>query len=238
VNSAIVIPARLQSSRLPRKVLLDICGKSLIERVYRKVEDAKKVQKIIVATDSDEVFREVKKFGGSVMMTSPDHKSGTDRVAEIVKHLEVDFVVNVQGDEPLISPDLIDNMIEMFQKDRNVVFGTAKHRIEEDEANDSNIVKVVTDNQDNGIYFSRSRIPFHRDGGHEYFQHIGIYGYRKEFLETFTKLPHGRLEEMEKLEQLRAIENGYKIKVLETDYKSIGVDTTEDYEKVKRLICG
>jgi 3-deoxy-manno-octulosonate cytidylyltransferase (CMP-KDO synthetase) len=238
LKNAIIIPARLHSSRLPRKVLLDICGKSLIQRVYEKVKESKKAERIIVATDSDEVKRVVESFGGEVFLTSDQHKSGTDRVAEVTKSLNVDFVVNVQGDEPLISPDLIDKIIEMFESDENVLFGTAKHKISETEANDPNIVKVITDFDENGIYFSRSRIPFHRDGGDEYFQHIGIYGYKKDFLETFTKLPHGKLENMEKLEQLRAIENGFKIKVIETDYKSIGVDTETDLKKVKRIICG
>jgi 3-deoxy-manno-octulosonate cytidylyltransferase (CMP-KDO synthetase) len=238
LKNAIIIPARLQSSRLPRKVLLDICGKSLIQRVYEKVQESQKAQRIIVATDSNEVAKVVEDFGGEVFMTSDKHKSGTDRVAEVTQNLDVDFVVNVQGDEPLISPDLIDKIVDMFENDKNVLFGTAKHKISEEEANDSHIVKVVTDVEENGIYFSRSRIPFHRDGGDEYFQHIGIYGYKKEFLEIFTKLPHGKLEEMEKLEQLRAIENGFKIRVVETEYKSIGVDTESDLEKVKRIICG
>jgi 3-deoxy-manno-octulosonate cytidylyltransferase (CMP-KDO synthetase) len=239
-KSAIIIPARLQSTRLQNKVLLDICGKTLIERVYERVQLAKLSKRVVVATDSEEVKREVESFGGEAVMTLSTHQSGTDRVAEVVEQLDdVDFVINLQGDEPLIDPNLIDSLQELFLQDekREIEFATARHLISEEDAQNPNIVKVIVDKNSDAIYFSRSPIPFHRDGDEEirYFQHIGIYGYRKEFLQKYANMEQTTLEKAEKLEQLRAVENGYKIRVIETEYRSIGVDTAEDLENVRDI---
>ncbi len=236
MKSVVVIPARLKSTRLPNKVLLDIGGKSLIHRVYERVKLAKLPSEILVATDSDEVLKEVESFGGKAILTSEKHNSGTDRVAEVVENLEVEVVINLQGDEPLIESNLIDALIETF-KDSRVNFATAKHKISEDEAHNPNVVKVIVDKNRDAIYFSRSPIPFHRDGDEvvNYFQHIGIYGYRKETLQKYAKLEQTLFEKAEKLEQLRAIENGYKIRVIETEYVSIGVDTVDDLERVRKM---
>lgn len=241
MRTVVVIPARLQSSRLPNKVILPICGKPLIQRVFERVKESKKVDDIFVATDSDEVAKIVQSFGGKAILTSSQHESGTDRIAEAVKNIDADLVINVQGDEPMIEPDLIDNFVELFKNDYEVYFASAMHRISSvEDLKNSNVVKVIQNLQGDAIYFSRSQIPFNRDG-HEipedHFQHIGIYAYKKAFLERYSSLPQTFLEKSEKLEQLRAIEHGFKIRMVETDYRSIGVDTLEDLERVQKLIC-
>jgi 3-deoxy-manno-octulosonate cytidylyltransferase (CMP-KDO synthetase) len=237
---AVVIPARLKSSRLPNKVILPILGKAMIERVYKRVELAKGVDSIYVATDSDEVAEIVTRFGGEVIKTS-HHESGTDRVAEAVKEIDADIVINVQGDEPLIEPELIESLVSLFH-DSSVQFGSAMHRVSNSEdLNNPNIVKVVTDLNGDAIYFSRNPIPFCRDGETDYrnfFQHIGIYGYRRDFLQKYSNLPQSPLEKAEKLEQLRAVENGYKVRMVETDYRSFGVDTEDDLKRVERILRG
>ncbi|HIO70957.1 MAG TPA: 3-deoxy-manno-octulosonate cytidylyltransferase [Campylobacterales bacterium] len=236
-----IIPARLNSSRLPNKVILDICGSPLIEWVYRQVNKSKLVDRIYIATDSPKVADIVRGFGGTPIMTSPHHQSGTDRIGEAVEKVEGDIIINIQGDEPLIDSGLVDRLIEELQSDE-VDFVSAMSEIATfEELQNPNIVKVVTDTNRNGIYFSRYPIPFCRDGDIDisnYRKHIGIYGYTREFLHIYNSLPNSFLEQSEKLEQLRAIEYGYKIRMVETQYSGIGVDTQDDLERVKKILCG
>jgi len=182
----------------------------------------------------------VNSFGGNAILTSTKHQSGTDRIAEAVENIDTDLVINVQGDEPLIDPNLIDSFVELFKNDYEVYFASAMHRIGTlEDLDNPNVVKVISDLKNNAIYFSRSRIPFSRDGEisvENYFQHIGIYAYKKDFLLRYSQLPQTYFEKIEKLEQLRAIENGFKIRMVETDYRSVGVDTLEDLERVRGLI--
>jgi len=237
MKTVVVIPARLESTRLPNKVILDIGGKPLIQRVFEQVKKSKKVSDIFIATDSEKIIKLVESFGGKAILTSSKHQSGTDRIAEAVQNLETDFIINVQGDEPLISPNLIDSLISVLENDDEVSFVSAMRKIDNlEDLDNPNCVKVITDFSQNAIYFSRSKIPFSRDNDFQnYFQHIGIYGYKKDFLLKYSQLPQTVLEQTEKLEQLRAIENGFKIRMVETEYKSIGVDTLADLEKVRQI---
>ena len=238
MNNLVVIPARLNSSRLPNKVLLKVQGKSIIEYVYRQVEKSKLVDKIIVATDSEIVLKDVNNFGGEAVLTSSKHQSGTDRVAEVAKKYNFKNIINVQGDEPNISPNLIDSLFFELENEK-VYFVSAMSLINSfDEVANPNVVKVICDINNYAIYFSRSQIPFIRDNDFQvdFFKHIGIYGFKKDFLIKYSKLPQTNLELSEKLEQLRAIENGYKIKMVQTDYNSFGIDTLEDFENFKKFI--
>ena len=238
MNNLVVIPARLNSSRLPNKVLLKVKGKSIIEYVYRQVEKSKLVDKIIVATDSEIVLKDVNNFGGEAVLTSSKHQSGTDRVAEVAKKYNFKNIINVQGDEPNISPNLIDSLFLELENEK-VYFVSAMSLINSfDEVANPNVVKVICDINNYAIYFSRSQIPFIRDNDFQvdFFKHIGIYGFKKDFLIKYSKLPQTNLELSEKLEQLRAIENGYKIKMVKTDYNSFGIDTLEDFENFKKFI--
>ena len=238
MNNLVVIPARLNSSRLPNKVLLKVKGKSIIEYVYRQVEKSKLVDKIIVATDSEIVLKDVNNFGGEAVLTSSKHQSGTDRVAEVAKKYNFKNIINVQGDEPNISPNLIDSLFLELENEK-VYFVSAMSLINSfDEVANPNVVKVICDINNYAIYFSRSQIPFIRDNDFQvdFFKHIGIYGFKKDFLIKYSKLPQTNLELSEKLEQLRAIENGYKIKMVKTDYNSFGIDTLEDFENFKKYI--
>lgn len=240
MKSVVVIPARLKSSRLPNKMLLDIHGKTVIQRVYERVIKSKKIAKVYIATDSKKIMKVVKSFGGKAILTSSKHKSGTDRIAEAVQNIKADLIINVQGDEPLISPNLIDSLVSLFEKDNKVYFASAMHTIKSlADLNNPNVVKVVTDKNSNAIYFSRSAIPFNRDEKinlKNYFQHIGIYAYKKDFLEKYSNISETFLEKSEKLEQLRAIENGFKIRMIKTDYHSVGIDTIEDLIKVRKIL--
>jgi 3-deoxy-manno-octulosonate cytidylyltransferase (CMP-KDO synthetase) len=238
VNNLVVIPARLNSSRLPNKVLLKVQGKSIIEYVYRQVEKSKLVDKIIVATDSEIVLKDVNNFGGEAVLTSSEHKSGTDRVAEVAEKYDFKNIINVQGDEPNISPDLIDSLFLELENEKTYFVSAMSLITHVDEVANPNIVKVICDINNYAIYFSRSQIPFIRDNDFQvdFFKHIGIYGFKKDFLIKYSKLPQTNLELSEKLEQLRAIENGYKIKMVKTDYNSFGIDTLEDFKKFKKSI--
>ena len=238
MNNLVVIPARLNSSRLPNKVLLKVQGKSIIEYVYRQVEKSKLVDKIIVATDSEIVLKDVNNFCGEAVLTSSKHQSGTDRVAEVAKKYNFKNIINVQGDEPNISPNLIDSLFFELENEK-VYFVSAMSLINSfDEVANPNVVKVICDINNYAIYFSRSQIPFIRDNDFQidFFKHIGIYGFKKDFLIKYSKLSQTNLELSEKLEQLRAIENGYKIKMAKTDYNSFGIDTLEDFENFKKFI--
>jgi 3-deoxy-D-manno-octulosonate cytidylyltransferase len=253
-----IIPARYASTRLPGKLIKseakEHTGKYLIEHVYRKVMEAKNVHEIIIATDDERIAEVVKNFGGCVKMTSMNHTSGTDRAAEIASSLDADFVVNIQGDEPDIKGSMIDDLIDAMYAEQEAVVCTFANKIGTvEEFIDPNAVKVVVDKNSYAMYFSRASIPFIRDGNihanfstakkildedntgkntsFHFLKHLGIYIYRKDFLLSFSSLPVPKVEELEKLEQLRVLSNGYKIKVVVTSCTCEGVDTSEDFER-------
>lgn len=240
MNVVGVIPARFESTRFPGKPLAKILNKPMIQWVYERAKKSKTLDRLIVATDSQLIYNQVKDFGGEVVLTSKEHPSGTSRVAEVVDQLDVEIVVNIQGDEPLISHFAIDEAVKPLITDPTIYMATLKQKItQESELSNPNVVKVVTDKDDFALYFSRSLIPFVSPPYTFYiYKHIGVYVYRREFLLKLVKLPPTKLEQIEKLEQLRVLENGYKIKVIKTDYSSIGVDTKEDLEKVSKILGG
>lgn len=232
-----VIPARYASTRLPGKPLADINGKPLIQRVYEQVIKARIPEATVVAVDDERVYNKVLAFGGKAVMTDVNHQSGTDRLAQVATaYPAVDIIVNVQGDEPLIPPEAIDLLAGAFA-DSDIAMATLKAPMEPSEYVNPAAVKVVTDNNDNALYFSRSQIPYLRNQtGVTIYKHIGVYAYRREFLLNYAKMPQTVLERTESLEQLRALENGYKIKVLPVDYKVVGVDTPEDLAEVRKIL--
>jgi 3-deoxy-manno-octulosonate cytidylyltransferase (CMP-KDO synthetase) len=235
-----VIPARFASSRFPGKVLATISSKPMLQHVYERASMARYLASTIIATDDERVAAVARSFGGRVRMTRADHLSGTDRVAEVASAEDAAIVVNIQGDEPLIDPDAIDAAILPLVHEDSVDMATLKKRIEDvREITDPNVVKVVTAANGDAIYFSRSAIPYVRDPegapATPYFKHIGLYVYRREFLLGYSHMPVGPLESAERLEQLRALENGHTIRVVETEYESIGVDTPGDLARVNRL---
>jgi 3-deoxy-manno-octulosonate cytidylyltransferase (CMP-KDO synthetase) len=233
-----VIPARFASTRFPGKVLAQIAGKTMLQHVYERASLATYLTSVIIATDDDRVFSVAGGFGARVRMTRSDHLSGTDRAAEVASAEDAEIVVNIQGDEPLIDPAAIDAAILPMVHQTELVMATLEKRIEDRrEITDPNVVKVVTNRDGDAIYFSRCPIPFEREksGGAPYFKHIGLYVYRRDFLLAYSALPVGPLETSERLEQLRALENGFRIRVVETEYESLGVDTPEDLERVSRL---
>jgi 3-deoxy-manno-octulosonate cytidylyltransferase (CMP-KDO synthetase) len=231
-----VIPARFASTRFPGKVLAPISSKPMLQHVYERASQARYLTSTIIATDDDRVYRAARSFGARVRMTRADHLSGTDRVAEVASAEDAAIVVNIQGDEPLIDPAAIDIAILPVAQEDDIVMATLKKKIESArEIGDPNVVKVVTDAAGDAIYFSRCPIPFYREGSGEYFKHIGLYVYRSDFLLSYSALPVGPLERAERLEQLRALENGFRIRVVETEYESLGVDTPEDLERVSAL---
>jgi 3-deoxy-manno-octulosonate cytidylyltransferase (CMP-KDO synthetase) len=235
-----IIPARYASTRFPGKPLIDIAGKSMIQRVYEQCMKAESLSEVIVATDDERIAEHVRGFGGKVMMTSADHQSGTDRCAEVVLKYEglCDAVINIQGDEPFINPEQIDSLATAFNELHTQIATLIKPLKDEADIKNPNVVKVVMDKHHEAIYFSRSAIPYRRspDATIVYNKHIGIYGYRKEVLHEITQLPMGLLEQAENLEQLRWIENGYKISLKETDQENIAIDTPEDLKKVLSLL--
>lgn len=234
-----VIPARYGSSRFPGKPLANLCGKPLIVHVYDRALKSNLLSKLIVATDDERIQSSVRTYGGETVMTRIDHQSGTDRIAEAVENLAADIVVNIQGDEPLIEPEMIDEVVMPLLEDESVWMATLKKKItSQDEMDNPNVVKVVTDKNDFALYFSRSLIPYPRKKSikSDFYKHIGIYAYRKEFLLKLTKLPIRCLEKVEELEQLRVLENGYRIKVAETKFDTVAVDTPEDLVKVEQLM--
>ncbi|MFC1541306.1 3-deoxy-manno-octulosonate cytidylyltransferase [Candidatus Latescibacterota bacterium] len=233
-----IIPARYGSTRFPGKVLADIHGKPLIRHVYERVSNSSTVSRVAVATDDERIARVVQEFGGEAVMTSSDHMSGTDRIIEASTVTGGDIIVNVQGDEPLIEPSVIDTVVEKLLNDEEIVCSTAAFPCSDRAVyTDPNAVKVIIDNKGRALYFSRAPIPFYRDSNFENaYIHVGIYCFRREFLEIFSGLSQSKLERYEKLEQLRIIENGYKIGVAVTEKGAIGVDTAEDLEKVRALM--
>ena len=242
MKKVIVIPARLDSSRLPKKVLLDLKGKTVIQRVYEQCLKVKNIDGVYIATDSTEIEGVCRSFTDHIILTKSSHQSGTDRIGEAVAGIDCDIIVNVQGDEPFIDPNLIEELVHSFDDDQ-VSMASAMSKIENiKDLQDPNVVKVVVDTQNNAIYFSRAPIPFPRDHQeiiysneelkkHNFFRHIGIYGYQKDFLAKYIKMEQTNLEKLEKLEQLRVIENGFKIKMIEAASSLIGIDTQEDYEE-------
>jgi 3-deoxy-manno-octulosonate cytidylyltransferase (CMP-KDO synthetase) len=237
VKYVAVIPARLASTRLPRKPLREIAGKSMIARVYEAVSAAKLVSETIVATDAREVVEHCEKLGIPARMTSPEHHSGTDRVYEIAGSMDADVYINVQGDEPLTRAEHLDSLIRLMQKP-GVEVGTLKIACAASDVANPNVVKVVCDAGGRSLYFSRSPIPFDRDHGGDirYFKHLGLYAYRKRALESFCSWPESSLERAERLEQLRFLENGVAIHVAETFFDTVGVDTEEDLRRVEALL--
>lgn len=233
-----VIPSRYASTRLEGKPLKDICGHTMIEWVYKRTR-LSDLDEVVVATDDERIFKEVKKFGGKAVLTRKDHENGTSRIAEVCeKYKDYDVIVNVQGDEPLIEPEMINSIIESFKNDDTISMSTLKYKIDTlEEIENPNYVKVITDNNGYALYFSRSVIPYPRKMDiKNYYKHVGIYGYKREFVVKYAKMEPTPLEKSESLEQLRALENGYRIKVMETPYKIIGVDTQEELEKVREHI--
>lgn len=233
-----VIPSRYASTRLEGKPLKDICGHTMVEWVYKRALKSK-LDGVVVATDDERIVDEVKSFGGNVILTRKDHINGTSRIAEVCEtYSDYDVIVNIQGDEPLIEPDMINSIIDSFVEDNTIPMSTLKYKLTDmAEIENPNAVKVVTDKNDFAIYFSRSIIPYPRNLNMDnYYKHVGIYGYKRDFVMEYAKMASTPLELSESLEQLRVLENGYKIKVLETPYKIIGVDTQEELERVREYI--
>ena len=233
-----VIPSRYASTRLEGKPLKDICGHTMVEWVYKRALKSK-LNGVVVATDDERIVDQVKSFGGNVILTRKDHINGTSRIAEVCEtYTDYDVIVNIQGDEPLIEPDMINSIIDSFIEDNTIPMSTLKYKLTDmAEIENPNAVKVVTDKNDFAIYFSRSVIPYPRNLNMDnYYKHVGIYGYKRDFVMEYAKMASTPLELSESLEQLRVLENGYKIKVLETPYKIIGVDTQEELERVREYI--
>ena len=238
MKSICVIPARYSSTRLPGKPLKDICGKPMICRVWERASRARSVAEVIVATDDERILRAVEDNNGRAMMTRADHKTGTDRLAEVAeKFPNVEVVVNVQGDEPLIEPSLIDELVAAFVADKDLQMATvATELTDAAEMNNPNNVKVVLGKNNDALYFSRSLIPYPRNAGKSpVFKHIGIYAYRRQFLIDYAKMTPTPLEQAESLEQLRALENGFRIRVIKSSCQFIGVDTEEDLQLVNEI---
>jgi 3-deoxy-manno-octulosonate cytidylyltransferase (CMP-KDO synthetase) len=235
-----VIPARFSSTRLPGKPLASIAGKPMIQHVYERAQKALRPEEVVVATDHELVYQAVKRFGGKAMMTSSSHATGTDRLAEVALHYtQAEIIINVQGDEPLIAPTVIDELADLFEQEPDLVMATLMTEMDEAEYENPAAVKVVTDLSGYALYFSRSLLPYPRNKHKDIkiFKHIGIYAYRREFLLTFASLAPTPLEQAECLEQLRALEHGYRIKVLKTNFKSIGVDTPEELAAINQLFA-
>lgn len=233
-----IIPARYGSSRLEGKPLADLCGKPMIQRVYEQVKKATLVDKIFIATDDVRIFDSARQFGAPVVMTSPHHLCGTDRITEAIEKIPGDIILNVQGDEPLIDPGAIDALVHSFIEDPDSVMATLITKVtDEGDVHNPNVVKVIKDCDNYALYFSRAPVPYVRDGGfiQRYIQ-AGVYIFRRDFLKKFSALPPTPCEKGEKLEQLRALEHGYRIKLVETGYSSVSVDTHEDLENVRCIL--
>lgn len=237
-----IIPARLKSTRFPQKILANICNRPLVWHVWNRSKKARLLDEVIIACDERLVVDRASKFGARAVLTSKRHRSGTDRIAEVAKKLKADVIVNIQADEPLVHPSIIDNLVKVFKAHPNTDMATAKKRItKEEDLYSPNIVKIVTDNLDNALYFSRSIIPYPREGcknilEKRYYKHLGIYAYKRNFLLKFVKLPKSQLEDIEMLEQLRALENGFSIKVIETTHDTIAVDEPKDLKEVEAIM--
>jgi 3-deoxy-manno-octulosonate cytidylyltransferase (CMP-KDO synthetase) len=237
-----IIPARYGSTRLEGKPLKDICGKPMIQLVYEAAQQTRLIEEVYVATDDKRIVDAVEQFGGNVRLTSADHKTGTDRIAEVAASLDAEIIVNIQGDEPLLNPAMIDEVIQPFVDEPTLPMSTLCVPIfEEDALHDPNVVKAVFDQQGYALYFSRSLIPYPRKRENfQAYEHLGLYAYRKDFLLTYISLPQGRLEIIESLEQLRVLESGYKLKIAVSThpYDGISVDTQDDLERVRHIVQG
>jgi len=235
-----IIPARYGSTRFEGKVLKDLCGKPVIQHVYERAKKAKTLDDLIIAADDDRILRAVEEFGGKAVFTSKAHSTGTDRLTEVVNAIDVRIVVNIQGDEPLINPFTIDDLVLTMKADPEIVMATVVKKsrsLEEFKSRD--VVKAIVDEKNFALYFSRSAIPTLlnlQNPDTFFYKHIGLYAYNKDFLFTFKKLPPSYLETHERLEQLRALEHGYRIKVIETKFETVGVDTPEDLALAKALV--
>lgn len=238
-KTAIIIPSRYASTRLHAKPLIEVEGKPIIQWVYEKASAVKQADDVIVATDHEAIYNCVKSFGGHVEMTREDHKCGSDRIAEVAsRHPEMEYIINLQGDEPMITPESIDNVITALKTSDNADIATLLRVIEDkEEAENPNLVKCVIDNNNFALYFSRSKIPYERNVGEGVFYgHIGLYGYKREALFKMTSLPQTMLEKAESLEQLRALQSGMRIITSVVNFKPIGIDTKEDVEEFKKAL--
>lgn len=237
MHIACIIPARYGSTRLPGKPLAMIGDKPMIQRVYEQVSKATEIEQVIVATDDQRVYDAVVAFGGQAMMTRPDHLTGTDRLAEVAAtHTEIDVIINVQGDEPLIDASVIDALAREFKEDSSLQMGTVGCPLLEEEYNEPSAVKVIVNRLGNAMYFSRSLIPYPRNAFVQPpLKHVGMYGYQRQFLLEYAKMDPTPAELTESLEQLRALENGYTIRVITTDQRFVGVDTPEDLDRVNEI---
>lgn len=244
-----IIPARFDAARFPGKPLALLNGKPIIQHVYEHAIRANLIDFVVIATDDKRIFEAVNNFGGDAVMTSAEHESGTDRIAEAAENIECEYVINIQGDEPFVRPEMIDDVVDLLYNDHNAAISTlAKKITDREEILSPNIVKVVTDDDGYALYFSRAPIPYYRDDwkGPEsitfeedhtvVFKHIGIYGFRKDDLITFTSMKKGGLEEIEKLEQLRALAAGMKIRVKETEFVTFGIDTIDDLRRAEEWL--
>lgn len=238
-KTAIIIPARYGSSRLEGKPLIKVQDKPIIQWVYEKAQQAKLADIIIVATDDQRIYDAVKSFGGNVEMTSTEHKCGSDRIKEVVmRHPDISYIVNLQGDEPLIKPESIDEVIKNVKDDVSADISTLIRKISSKDAENPNLVKCVIDKFEYAMYFSRAKIPFERNlGKSDFYGHLGIYGYKRESLIKMTELPQSSYEQAESLEQLRALQNGMRIKTSIVDFVPVGIDTAEDLEKFKNIVA-
>ncbi len=237
-GAIIVIPARSGSTRLSKKVILSLKGKPMLWYVYKNAQRVKNVESVLIATDSQEILSVVQGFGGKAVLTSPLHKCGTDRIAEAVENIDCSIIINVQADEPLLSPLVVEELLQQMLEFKDCQMGTVAVPIDSmQDIQNPSITKVVCDRENFALYFSRSGIPYPKklDSG-RWLKHLGIYAYRKDFLRTFTRIKHSMLEDTEGLEQLRALENGYRIKVVISQYDSISVDTMEDLKKVREIM--
>jgi 3-deoxy-manno-octulosonate cytidylyltransferase (CMP-KDO synthetase) len=240
-GAIVVIPARHDSVRFPGKPLAAIAGRAMIARVYERARKAERVSRVIVATDDERILNAVKEFGGAAIMTRRDHSCGTDRIAEVAAHIPAAIYVNVQGDEPLIDPAAIDAIVGAMKEDEEIQIATPSVAIKvANEIMDPNVVKVVTDFDGNALYFSRAPIPWVRDRGAavaaRHAKHIGLYAFRRGALLEFATFPPGELERIEQLEQLRWLENGYRIRVVEVDYEAVSVDVPGDVARVEKIL--
>ncbi len=247
-----IIPARYGSTRFEGKVLKDLCGKPVIQHVYERAKKAKTLDDLIIGADDDRIIKAVESFGGKVIFTSKSHTTGTDRLAEVANDVDVRIVVNIQGDEPLVNPLVIDDLVRTMQGDPTIVMATVvKKSYSDEEFRSPDVVKAIVDENGFALYFSRSPIPTLlnpaapsqeeasvKDGAHGtfFYKHLGLYAYTKDFLFTFKNLPVSYLETNERLEQLRALEHGYRIKVIETKFETVGVDTPQDLELARTVL--
>lgn len=236
-----MIPARFEASRFPGKLMQDLNGKTVIRRTYEAAVNTGLFDEVYVVTDSDLIYNEISLFGGKALISAKEHECGSDRIAEAVEHMEVDIVVNVQGDEPLIDKESLAKLLEVFKEDKEQVIDLASLKTpmtESEEITNPNNVKVITNKDNLALYFSRFPLPYPRDtkSGVTYYKHIGVYAFRKQALMDFYRLPMLKLEATEKIECIRYLEYGKNIKMVETNFRGIGIDTPEDLEKARKMV--